>query len=70
MIWRSTAMILAAFLAAGLAIWFAPVMFDFPGLREFIWIGEPCLVILVLSVLEVLFARLPDQETGHHKPST
>jgi hypothetical protein len=59
MIWRSTAMILASFLAAALAVWFAPNVFDQPGLSEFVWIGELCLVILVLSVLETLFARLP-----------
>jgi hypothetical protein len=59
MIWRSTAMILASFLIAAVVIWFAPRVFDLPGLSQFVWIGQLCLVILALSALEIVFARLP-----------
>jgi hypothetical protein len=35
MIWRSTVLILAAFLVAALAFWFAPALLDLVGLPEF-----------------------------------
>jgi hypothetical protein len=59
MIWRSTALILAAFVAASLAVWFGPELLASLGLGEFGFIGQLCFAILVLSVLEALFRRLP-----------
>jgi hypothetical protein len=57
--WISTAQILAAFVAAGLAVWVAPSLLTPLGLGEFGFVGQLGLVILVLSALEALFRRLP-----------
>jgi hypothetical protein len=65
MIWRSTAMIVAAFVAAGIAVCYSPVLLDWIGLGEFIFLGQLGLPILVLSVLESLFARISGP-TGPH----
>ena len=65
MTWRSTVQILAAFLAAGLAVWFGPSLLSLPGLGEFIFLGQLCLVILALSILEALFRRLPGSPADH-----
>ena len=59
MIWRSTAQILASFLAAGLAIWFSPLLFEPLGLSEFTFLGQLGAAILVLTLLEAAFRRLP-----------
>jgi hypothetical protein len=60
MIWRSTGQILASFAAAGLTVWFSPLLLSPLGLDEFFFIGQLGLTILVLSVLEALFRRLPE----------
>ena len=59
MIWRSTAQIVAAFLAAGLAVWFGPTLLNSLGLSEFAFVGQLGLAILMLSVLDLVFRRLP-----------
>jgi hypothetical protein len=61
MIWRSTVLILAAFLVAALAFWFAPALLDLVGLPEFGFIGQLCCVVLALSLLEAGFRRLPER---------
>ena len=58
MIWRSTAQIVVAFIAAGLAVWFGPDLLAQIGLGEFAFLGQLCFAILMLSVLDVAFARL------------
>jgi hypothetical protein len=58
MIWRSTAMILVAFVAAWIAVEYSPVLLDLIGLSQFVFLGQLGLPILVLSVLEVLFRRI------------
>jgi hypothetical protein len=68
MIWRSTAQIVAAFVVAGLAVWFTPDVLVPLGLGEFAFVGQLCFAILVLSALDAAFRRL-DQATGrHHDP--
>jgi hypothetical protein len=71
-IWRSTAQIAAALLTAGLAVWFAPALLHSLDLGEFAFVGQLCLAILALSVLEKVFRRLPaasaDHETGPEPP--
>jgi hypothetical protein len=64
MIWRSTALILAAFVVAGLAVWFTPDLLGLLGLAEFTFIGQLGSAILALSVLEAVFSRLP-ASPGH-----
>jgi hypothetical protein len=59
MIWRSTVQILASFAVAGIAAWFGPLLIGLLGLNEFVFVGQVCLVILALSVLEALFRRFP-----------
>jgi hypothetical protein len=58
MIWRSTAQIVVAFVAAGLAIWFSPDLLVPLGLGEFARLGQLCFAILVLSVLDAVFVKL------------
>lgn len=58
MIWRSTAMIVLAFVAAWLAVEYSPVLLDLIGLGEFVFLGQVGLPILALSVLEILFRRI------------
>ena len=58
MIWRPMALILGAFLAAGLAVWFVPALLDLVGLSEFVFVGQICVAILALSALEIMFSRL------------
>jgi hypothetical protein len=48
--WR----LLLAFLTAGVTIWIVPLL----GLGEFTVLGQLCLAIVVLSVLDVVFRRL------------
>jgi hypothetical protein len=62
MTWRSTAQILLSFALAGLAVWFSPLLFDRIGLGEFAFVGQLAAAIVVLSVLELVFRRLPE---GH-----
>jgi hypothetical protein len=57
--WRSTTLILAAFVAAGLAVWFSPALLETLGLSEFAFLGQLCLAILALSALDAVFRRLP-----------
>jgi hypothetical protein len=69
MIWLSTAMILTAFAAAALAIWFAPLALGLLGPGEFVFVGQVCFAVVALSFLEAVFARLPGgHETGHEPP--
>ena len=56
MMWRPVALILGAFLAAGLSVWFTPELFDLAGLGEFAFIGQVCAAVLVLSALERVFS--------------
>jgi hypothetical protein len=65
MIWRSTALILVAFLAAGLAVWFGPDLLALAGLGGFAFVGQLCLAVLVLSALEAAFNRLPGSKANH-----
>jgi hypothetical protein len=58
MIWRSTGMIVVAFVVAGIVVWFSPLLLDRIGLGEFVFLGQLGLPILVLSVLEVAFRRI------------
>ena len=58
MIWRSTAMLVVAFVAAWLAVEYSPMLLDWLGLGEFVFLGQLGLPILVLSVLEMLFRRV------------
>jgi hypothetical protein len=58
-IWRSTALILAAFVVAGLAVWFTPELLEPLGLGEFAMIGQLSCAILLLSLLDWLARRLP-----------
>ena len=55
--WGSSAAILLAFLAAGLAVWYGPALLEPLGLDAFAFVGQVCAAILALSVLEVVFAR-------------
>ena len=55
--WASTAAILLAFAAAGLAIGLAPALLEPLGLGDFAVMGQVCLAIPVLSALEAAFAR-------------
>jgi len=65
MIWRSTALILAAFLAAGIPVSFGPELLTALGLGEFAFVGQLGFAILVLSGLEAVFGRLPESRAGH-----
>ena len=58
MIWRSTAMIVAAFAVAGLAIWTSSFLLALSGLGEFRIVGQVCGVVLALSLLEAAFHRI------------
>lgn len=71
--WRSTVLILAAFVVAGLAVWFGPLLPGALGLGEFGVVGQLCFAILVLSVLDSVYRRLPEgprmaDEQGNHDP--
>ena len=59
MIWRPTAMIVTACVAAAIGIWFGPELLAPIGLGEFAFLARFCLVILVLSVLDLVFRRIP-----------
>lgn len=56
--WRATAMILGAFLVAWLANWGGPVLLDMSGLGAFAILGQVGFVVVALSLLERVFARL------------
>ena len=58
MIWRSTAMLLVAFVAAWMAVEYSPMLLDLAGLGEFVFLGQLGFPILVLSVLVMLFRRI------------
>jgi hypothetical protein len=58
MIWRSTAMLLVAFVAAWMAVEYSPMLLDLLGLGEFVFLGQLGLPILVLSLLDMLFRRI------------
>jgi hypothetical protein len=58
MIWRSTTLILAAFVAAGVTVWFTPDLLASLGLGEFAFLGQLSFAIVVLSVLDKVFSRL------------
>ena len=56
--WRSPLTVLLAFMVAGLGMWFGPVLLIPLGLGEFAFVGQVCLTILALSVLEAVLTRL------------
>ena len=56
--WRAVAMILGAFATAWLAYFYGPLLLDMCGLGEFGIVGQICFVVLGLSGLERVFARL------------
>ena len=56
--WRSTAMIVLAFVAALSAVVYSPPLLDWMGLGEFVFLGQLGLPIVVLSILERLFRRI------------
>ena len=58
MSWRSTAMIVVAFVAAWFTVSYAPTLLDWIGLGQFVFLGQLGLPILVLSLLELLFRRI------------
>ena len=58
MIWRSTAMIVVAFVAAWLTVRYSPRLMDLLGLGLFGFLGQLVLPILVLSALEALYRRI------------
>ena len=58
MIWRSTAMLVVAFVAAWMAVGYSPMLLDWLGLGEFVFLGQLGAPILVLSVLEMPFRRV------------
>ena len=58
MIWRSTAMLVVAFVAAWSAVGYSPILLDWMGLGEFVFLGQLGLPILLLSVLDLLFRRI------------
>ena len=58
MMWRSTLMLVVAFVAAGYAVWFGPLLLDWMGLWEFVFLGQLGAPIVVLSILEPLFRRI------------
>jgi len=66
-IWRSTVLIVAAFAAAAIVIWLAPRLLAPLGLGEFAFVGQLGLAVLVLSVLDKVFTRLPGS-ADHHPP--
>lgn len=51
-------MILGAFLVAWLANWGGPVLLDMSGLGAFAILGQVGFVVVALSLLERVFARL------------
>jgi hypothetical protein len=57
MIWLSTAQLVVSFVVAGIVIWFTPDLLTPLGLGEFVFVGQLCLTILVLSVLDIVFRR-------------
>jgi hypothetical protein len=60
MTWRSTGQILISFAVAGLTVWFSPMLLTSFGLGEFVFVGQLGLTILVLSVVEAVFRRVPE----------
>jgi hypothetical protein len=58
MMWRSTVMIVLAFVAAWYAVSYSPLLLDWMGLGEFVFLGQLGLPIVILSVLELLFRRI------------
>lgn len=51
-------MLVVAFVAAGIAVCYSPMLLDWIGLGEFVFVGQLGLPILVLSALEPLFRRI------------
>jgi integral membrane sensor domain MASE1 len=68
MIWRSTAMIVAAFVAAAIAVWFGPELLAQIGLGEFAFLARFCFAILILSVLDLVFRRIPGPRAADTRP--
>jgi hypothetical protein len=60
----SAAMIVTAFAAASLAVWYTPTVLAPFGLAEFAFLGQLSVTILALSVLEVLFTLLSKTSAG------
>ena len=57
MSWRPTLLIVGSFVAAGIAVWFGPLLLDPLGLSEFSFIGQLVLPVLVLTLLDAVFRR-------------
>jgi hypothetical protein len=64
MIWRSTAQLVVAFVVAGLVVWFSPELLVLLGLGEFVFLGQLCLTILALSVLDAAFTQWGKHDPG------
>lgn len=62
--WRPAAMILASFAAAGIGVWFGPVLLDWLALGQFAWIGELALPIVLLSLLDMVLRRMLERSPG------
>lgn len=58
MSWRDRLLILTALVAAALAVWFTPDLLAPLGLGEFGFIGQICLPILLLSLLDLVFRKV------------
>ena len=56
--WSSPAQIVAAFFVAGVVVWFSPLLLVPLGLGEFVILGQLCLAVLALSLLDLLFRRV------------
>jgi hypothetical protein len=66
--WRSPVHIAIAFLVAGLVVWFSPLLLMHLGLGEFEFVGQVCLAVLALSVLDLIFQRLPGSHSDDGAP--
>ncbi len=64
MTWPSTAQLVLSFLLAELVVWFSPDLLIPLGLGEFVFLGQLCLAVLALSVLDLIFARWGKHDSG------
>jgi hypothetical protein len=66
--WRSPIQIAIAFLVAGLVVWFSPLLLLRLGMGEFEFVGQVCLAVLALSVLDAILRRLPGSHSDDGAP--
>ena len=66
--WRSPTQIAIAFLVAGIVVWFSPLLLVHFGLGEFEFVGQVCLAVLALSVLDLILRRLPGGHSDDGAP--